>query len=306
MSDRSLNDSDSSMFDFLTPPQSVIDLLEYAGMWLGAALFLLLPIELWRRYRAKELTRQSWLEMLANLSTLVPTILVGGIVAAFVIWLFSSAAALAPWHLPVNIWTALAAIILVDAVYYADHRIGHRVRLMWAFSHSVHHSSPLYNQTTGLRISFVDGFISPWYYTTIILIGFDPLLVAAAFGFNLGYQQWIHTETIGKLGWFDWWFNSPSNHRVHHGSQPQYLDKNYGGILMIWDHLFGTYECENEKVVFGLTEPINSVNPWKVHFEEFRRLIQKFRMLKTGRAKMRLLFAGPDVAVTDSKSMDAS
>jgi sterol desaturase/sphingolipid hydroxylase (fatty acid hydroxylase superfamily) len=287
------------MFDFLTPPQSPVDLLEYAGMSLGAALFLLLPIELWRWYRAKELTRQSWLEMFANVSTLIPTILVGGLVTGFVIWLFSAASAIAPWHLPVNIWTILAAIILIDAVYYLDHRIGHRVRLMWAFSHSVHHSSPLFNQTTGLRISFVDGFISPWYYTLIILIGFDPLLVAAAFGFNLGYQQWIHTETIGKLGWFDWWFNSPSNHRVHHGSQLQYLDKNYGGILMIWDHLFGTYEHEDEKVVFGLTQPINSVNPWKVHFEEFARLIQKFRMLKTGRAKIRLLFKGPDVAITD-------
>jgi sterol desaturase/sphingolipid hydroxylase (fatty acid hydroxylase superfamily) len=299
MSDRSLNDSDTSMPDFLIPPTGVIGLLEYIGMWLGAALILLLPFELWQRHRAKELTLQSWLEMFANVSTLVPTILVGSIVAAFVIWLFSSAAALAPWHLPVNIWTAFAAIILVDAVYYLDHRIGHRVRLMWAFSHSVHHSSPVYNQTTGLRISFVDGFISPWYYTLIILIGFDPLLVAAAFGFNLGYQQWIHTETIGKLRWFDWWFNSPSNHRVHHGSQPQYLDKNYGGILMIWDHLFGTYEAEDEKVVYGLTQPINSVNPWKVHFEEFARLIRKFRTLTTARAKMRLLFMGPDVAVTD-------
>jgi sterol desaturase/sphingolipid hydroxylase (fatty acid hydroxylase superfamily) len=287
------------MFDFLTAPQGLVALFEYAGMWLGALLFVLLPIELWRRHRAKKLIRQTWLEMFANVSTLAPTILFAGIVTGFVIWLFSSASALALWHLPVNIWTALAAIILVDAVYYVDHRIGHRVRLMWAFSHSVHHSSPLFNQTTAVRISFVDGFISPWYYTSIILLGFDPLLVAAAFGLNLGYQQWIHTETIGKLGWFDWWFNSPSNHRVHHGSQPQYLDKNYGGILMIWDHLFGTYQREDEKVIYGLTQPINSVNPWKVHFEEFARLIRKFRLLKTGRAKMRLLFTGPDVLVKD-------
>jgi sterol desaturase/sphingolipid hydroxylase (fatty acid hydroxylase superfamily) len=299
MSNRSLNDSGTPMFDFLALPSNLVGMLEYVGALLGGALLLLLPFELWRRHRAKKLTRQSWLEMFANVSTLVPTILVGSVVAGFVVWLFSSAAALAPWHLPVNVWTVLAAIILVDAVYYLDHRIGHRVRLMWAFSHSVHHSSPLFNQTTAVRISFVDGFISPWYYTLIILIGFDPFLVAAAFGFTLGYQQWIHTETIGKLGRFDLWFNSPSNHRVHHGSQPQYLDKNYGGILMIWDHMFGTYEAENEKVVYGLTEPINSVNPWKVHFEEFTRLIRKFRMLKTGRAKMRLLYTGPDVSVKD-------
>lgn len=288
------------MVDLFASPSTLTGALDFGAMVLGTfALIVFLPFELWRQHRAKELKKQSWLEMMANISPLIPTIMVGGIVTAFVIWLFSSAASLAPWHLPVNIWTALAAIILVDAVYYWDHRIGHRVNLMWAISHSVHHSSPLFNQTTALRISFLDGFISPWFYTLIILIGFDALLVAAAFGLNLAYQQWIHTEVIGKLGWFDRWFNSPSNHRVHHGSQSQYLDKNYGGILMVWDRLLGTYESENELVNYGLTNPINSVNPWRVHFEEATRLFRKLRMLKTIRAKAQLLALGPDAVVTD-------
>ncbi len=285
------------MIDFLVPPTTLTAWLDYLAMLLGAALFLLLPIELWKQYRSGKLNRQGWLEMMANTSPLIPTILTAGLVTSFVIWLFNAASAAALWHLPVNVWTALAAIILVDAVYYVDHRIGHRVRLMWAVSHSVHHSSPVFNQTTAIRISFVDGFISPWYYTCVILLGFDPLLVAAAFGFNLAYQQWIHTELVGKLGWFDHWFNSPSNHRVHHGSQPQYLDKNYGGILMIWDKMFGTYEPEGEAVVYGLTEPINSINPWRVHVEEATRLIGKFRQLKTWRMRLKLLFSGPDVQV---------
>ncbi len=287
------------MFELPSFPVTLMQWLEYAAMLFGAALFLLLPVELWRQFRAQKLNRQSWLEMFANASALVPTILTGGAVTAFVVWLFNSAAEIAPWHLPVNIWTVLAAIILVDAVYYVDHRIGHRVRLMWAVSHSVHHSSPIFNQTTAIRISFIDGFISPWYYTSVILLGFDPLLVAAAFGFNLAYQQWIHTEAIGKLGWFDKWFNSPSNHRVHHGSQPQYLDKNYGGILMIWDRIFGSYAAEEEAVVYGLTNPINSVNPWRVHTEEMSRLCLKFKTLKTFRAKIHLLFSAPDVVVQD-------
>jgi sterol desaturase/sphingolipid hydroxylase (fatty acid hydroxylase superfamily) len=288
------------MPDFFTPPLTLTGWIDTAAALLGALLLIFLPLELWRQYRAGRLTRQSWLEMFANIIPLLPTLLVGGLVAAFVTWLFSAAAALAPWQLPVNIWTALAAIILVDAVYYVDHRIGHRMRLMWAVSHSVHHSSPLFNQTTAVRISFVDGFISPWYYTVVILLGFDPLLVAAAFGLNLAWQQWIHTEIVGKLGWFDRWFNSPSNHRVHHGSQAQYLDKNYGGILMIWDRLCGTYQAEGEKVIYGLTEPINSVNPWRVHFEETARLVRKFRALKTGRAKLKLLFLGPDAVIADT------
>jgi sterol desaturase/sphingolipid hydroxylase (fatty acid hydroxylase superfamily) len=285
------------MFEYFTFPKTLSDQMDMIGMVLGMALFLFLPIELWRQYRAKRLNREASMEMLANLSTLIPTILVGGATTAFVIGLFSAASSIAPWHLPVNIWTAIAAVILVDAIYYCDHRIGHRVRFMWAISHSVHHSSPVFNQTTAVRISFVDGFISPWFYTPAILIGFDPLLVAAAFGLNLGYQQWIHTELIGKLGWFDRWFNSPSNHRVHHGSQPQYLDKNYGGILMIWDRLLGTYQAEEETVIYGLTNPIQSVNPWHVHTKETVRLLRKFRTLNGWRAKMRLLVTAPDVEV---------
>ncbi len=288
------------MLDFLSLPEGLPARLDYVGMILGAAaLLLLLPLELWKRHRANRLNKQSWLEMMANISPLVPTILSGGLVTAFVLWLFRSAAALALWTFPVTIGTALGAIVLVDFIYYWDHRIGHRMRFMWAVSHSVHHSSPLFNQTTALRISFIDGFISPWYYTFVILIGFDPLLVASAFGLNLAYQQWIHTEVIGKLGWFDRWFNSPSNHRVHHGSQAQYLDKNYGGVLMIWDRMFGTYEPEGEPVIYGLTQPINSVNPWRVHVEEATRMIAKFNALKTARAKMLLLMTGPDTVVTD-------
>jgi sterol desaturase/sphingolipid hydroxylase (fatty acid hydroxylase superfamily) len=269
---------------------------DYAGL-ASILPFLLLPLEFWRLHRAQHLGKRTWLEILANLSPLIPTIVTTGMVAAFVLWLFSAAASFAVTTLPVNIWTILGAIVLVDLVYYFDHRIGHRVRLMWAVSHSVHHSSPLFNQTTALRISFVDGFISPWYYTTVILIGFDPWLVSAAFGVVLAYQQWIHTETIGKLGWFDVIFNSPSNHRVHHATQEQYLDKNYGGIFMIWDHMFGTYEPEGEAVSYGLVHQIDSVNPVMVHCAEAIRLVKKFATLTTWRQRITYLFKAPDVVV---------
>lgn len=263
----------------------------------GVLPFLLLPFELWRLHNAKALGKRTWLEVLANLSPIIPVIVTTGMVTAFVIWLFSSVASFALVTLPVNIWTILAAIILVDFMYYWDHRLGHRVRLLWAVSHSVHHSSPLFNQTTGLRISFVDGFISPWYYTPIILLGFDPFLVASAFGVVLAYQQWIHTQMIGKLGWFDVIFNSPSNHRVHHATQTQYLDKNYGGILMTWDHLFGTYEPESEAVSYGLVHQIDSVNPVMVHFAEAMRFAKKFATFTTWKQRLAYAFKGPDMAV---------
>jgi sterol desaturase/sphingolipid hydroxylase (fatty acid hydroxylase superfamily) len=278
----------------MTNPITTLD--EIAGI-AGIVPFLLLPLEFWRLHRAQKLGKRTWLEVLANLSPLIPVIVTAGMVSAFVIWLFSGVAGFAVAKLPVNVWTILGAIVLVDFMYYWDHRFGHRVRALWAVSHSVHHSSPLFNQTTALRISFVDGFISPWYYTPVILIGFDPFLVASAFGMVLAYQQWIHTETIGKLGWFDVIMNSPSNHRVHHGVQVQYLDKNYGGIFMIWDHLFGTYEPEGEAVTYGLVHQIDSVNPIQVHFAEAIRMVEKLATLTTWKQRLTYLFKSPDVVV---------
>jgi sterol desaturase/sphingolipid hydroxylase (fatty acid hydroxylase superfamily) len=278
----------------MTNPITTLD--EIAGI-AGIVPFLLLPLEFWRLHRAQKLGKRTWLEVLANLSPLIPVIVTTGMVSAFVIWLFSGVAGFAVAKLPVNVWTILGAIVLVDFMYYWDHRFGHRVRALWAVSHSVHHSSPLFNQTTALRISFVDGFISPWYYTPVILIGFDPFLVASAFGMVLAYQQWIHTETIGKLGWFDVIMNSPSNHRVHHGVQVQYLDKNYGGIFMIWDHLFGTYEPEGEAVTYGLVHQIDSVNPIQVHFAEAIRMVEKLATLTTWKQRLTYLFKSPDVVV---------
>jgi sterol desaturase/sphingolipid hydroxylase (fatty acid hydroxylase superfamily) len=278
----------------MTNPITTLD--EIAGI-AGIVPFLLLPLEFWRLHRAQKLGKRTWLEVLANLSPLIPVIVTTGMVSAFVIWLFSSVAGFAIAKLPVNVWTILGAIVLVDFMYYWDHRLGHRVRVLWAVSHSVHHSSPLFNQTTALRISFVDGFISPWYYTPVILIGFDPFLVASAFGVVLAYQQWIHTETIGKLGWFDVIMNSPSNHRVHHGVQEQYLDKNYGGIFMIWDHWFGTYEPEGEPVTYGLVHQIDSVNPIQVHFAEAIRMMKKLATLTTWKQRLTYFFKAPDFEV---------
>jgi sterol desaturase/sphingolipid hydroxylase (fatty acid hydroxylase superfamily) len=263
----------------------------------GVLPFILVPLELWRLHQARALGKRTWLEMLANLSPITPVLITAGIVMSFVVWLFGSASQFAITKLPINIGTILGAVILTDFVYYWDHRFGHRVRLLWAVSHSVHHSSPLFNQTTALRISFVDGFISPWYYTPIVLLGFDPFLVAAAFGVVLAYQQWIHTETIGKLGWFDVVFNSPSNHRVHHGTQEQYLDKNYGGIFMLWDHLFKTYEPERAAVSYGLVQQIDSVNPIMVHCAEAIRFVKKLATLNTWRQRFNYIFREPSFDV---------
>ncbi|WP_137938546.1 sterol desaturase family protein [Chitinivorax sp. B] len=256
-------------------------------------LVILLPIELFRRWRLGQLNRACLKEMLASVSPLIPTLLLGGITTAYLTVLFMGAAKLAPWRIPTNPLTIFLAFLLVDFLYYVDHRCGHEIRAYWALSHSVHHSSPQYDQTTGLRISFIDGFTSPWFYLPAFLLGFNPALVVGWFAFVLAYQQWIHTETIGKLKWLDPWLNTPSNHRVHHGTQPHYLDKNYGAVLIIWDRLFGTYQKEEETVIYGLTQPIQSSNPFEVHLCEAKRLWHDLHHAPTWLTRLQYLYHKP-------------
>jgi len=275
-------------------PAPLIAGITLAGTLSGGLILLFLPWELWRYYRDGRLNGARIREMLASASPLLPTLAVNGVVTAYFLALFGAAALLAPWQIPVTPWSALAALLAVDFMYYWDHRVAHQNRTYWALAHSVHHSSPQYDQTTGLRVSFADGFFSPWFYLPPILLGFDPVLIGACFGVILGYQQWLHTESIGKLPWLDGWLNTPSNHRVHHGVQAQYQDRNYGAILILWDRLFGTWAREDERVRYGVTCPLNSSNPVAVHLHEARRLWADLRASSGWRERLGRLWHRPD------------
>jgi sterol desaturase/sphingolipid hydroxylase (fatty acid hydroxylase superfamily) len=271
----------------------VLSVVDNVAIALGAAFYVFLPLELWRRYRRGEFNRSSLLEMGASVSPLLGVIVFNGAVIAFITGLFSIVSGLVPWQIPTTLATATLCLVLVDLIYYVDHYCGHRFRLYWALSHSVHHSSPQFDQTTALRVSALDGFTSPWFLIPALLVGFDPLLVLACFVLVLCYQQWIHTETIGSVGWFDAVLNSPSNHRVHHGREAQYLDRNYGGILIIWDRIFGTYSREDVRPTYGLVEPLASHNPIRVHVHEAVRLFSDLKRSASISEVMHHLFARP-------------
>ncbi len=270
-----------------------VALLSNMAFVFGATIVLLLPFELLQRYRAGAMTKKSWFEMAASASPVFGVIAVNGLVVALIGGLFSIVSQLSPWSIKTSLSTTLICLLLVDFLYFFDHYCGHRFRVYWAISHSVHHSSPLFDQTTALRISAVDGFTSPWFLVPAVLAGFDPMLVLACFGLVIAYQQWIHTETIGSLGFFDTIFNSPSNHRVHHGSDAVYLDRNYGGILIIWDRLFGTYRKETFKPTYGLVTPLDSVDPVKVHLHEAGKLLNDIGNAGSCREVFHHLFARP-------------
>jgi sterol desaturase/sphingolipid hydroxylase (fatty acid hydroxylase superfamily) len=273
-----------------------VDLLQWAAGAFGALIVILLPWELWRLHRRGSLDAARVREMLASASPLLPTVLLSGAVAVFVLGLYAVVGQLVPWTIPTNGWTAVLALLAVDFMYYWDHRTAHRNRAYWAIAHSVHHSSPHYDQTTGLRVSFVDGFISPWFYVPVVAVGFDPLLVAACLALVIGWQQWLHTEAIGRLPWLDPWLNTPSNHRAHHGVQARYKDVNYGAILIVWDRLFGTWqpEAHDEPVAYGITHPIDSTNPLTVHLCEATRLWRELRATPGWRDRLRRLLYAPD------------
>lgn len=173
--------------------------------------------------------------------------------------------------IPVTWWSFILIFFADDFAYYWFHRVSHECRLFWA-SHVVHHSSQHYNLSTALRQTWSGGFYTFIFWLWLPLLGFHPAMIMLQMSISLLYQFWIHTEAIDRLPrWFEAIFNTPSHHRVHHGSNPLYLDRNHAGILIIWDKLFGTFqpELKNEKVVYGLVKNIHTYNPIKIAFTEW-------------------------------------
>ncbi|MGF1778713.1 sterol desaturase family protein [Vibrio nomapromontoriensis] len=164
----------------------------------------------------------------------------------------------------------LLLMILQDFFYYWFHRASHRVRWMWA-AHVVHHSSEGMNFSTAFRQSLMYPLAGMWlFWLPLIVIGFDPKWVVFVVLLNLGLQFFVHTQWIKRLGWLEWVFNTPSHHRVHHGRNSQYIDKNYAGVLIVWDRIFGTFEPEVETVRYGISKPVESFNPITVTFAEWK------------------------------------
>jgi sterol desaturase/sphingolipid hydroxylase (fatty acid hydroxylase superfamily) len=188
---------------------------------------------------------------------------------------------------------ALAAAILAwDFIYYWNHRFMHESRYMWAI-HVVHHSSERYNLSTALRQPVADAFGTFLPYTMLAWLGIRPELIQTARGVNLLYQYWIHTDTIGRLGPAERWLNTPSNHRVHHGSNRQYLDRNHGSILIVWDRLFGTYEPEGDPVVYGLTRNIETFDPLRVATHEHADMLRDVSRSTTWHDRLSSVVRGP-------------
>ena len=206
-------------------------------------------------------------------------------------------------------WVWLFALVFYDFCYYWLHRAGHRVAVLWA-AHAVHHQSEDYNLSTALRQTS-SGFLLGWiFYLPMAVAGVPPLVFASVALIDLLYQFWVHTQQVGKLGWFDRWFCSPSNHRVHHAVNDRYLDKNYGGILIVWDRLFGSFieEDDAEPCVYGTRSPLRSWNPVWANLQVYRDLVLDSWRARSWGDKLRVWLKPPgwrpaDVAARWPKSV---
>ena len=178
------------------------------------------------------------------------------------------------FEVPAGPWGWLLTFIVIDFVFYGYHRASHRMRFLWC-AHVVHHSSEHMNLGTALRQSPTGPFTKVLFYWPLPLLGFDPLVIASAGALATLYGFWTHTKVVKKL-WapLEWLFVTPSHHRAHHGSNPEYIDKNYGNFLIIWDRLFGTFEPEAAPVQYGLTKNIGTYNPLRIAFTEWIALFR--------------------------------
>lgn len=247
--------------------------------WKALVLAAMTPIFLitfaieWQIMRGRGAREQfHWKDIAANLG-------LGGSYSLFELAahvLITGVAAMWFWEhrlftIPVNVWTLLPLFIALEFCYYWFHRGSHRIRWFWS-AHVVHHSGQHMNMTTAMRQSLLYSITGWWlFFMPLVVLGVHPAVVFFLYGIDLAYQYFVHTESVGKLHpWIEYVFNTPASHRVHHGRNPQYIDKNYGGVLMVFDRWFGTYEPEVERVDYGIPKQVNSYNILTLNFHEFR------------------------------------
>jgi sterol desaturase/sphingolipid hydroxylase (fatty acid hydroxylase superfamily) len=206
-----------------------------------------------------------------------------------VVWLYNQL----PWRMSLQWWTLIPCYLILDFFSYWAHRISHEQRFWWA-THVVHHSGEHYNLAVSFRLSWLQNF-KIIFFVPVALIGFHPVIFFTTNQIAVLFQFWVHTEYIRKLPrWIEFLVATPSNHRVHHGSQEKYIDKNYGATFIFWDRLFGTYQPEEERPIYGITTNIeNKANPLHINFHEVKDIIRDVRSAQGLRQKLFYIFGSP-------------
>ena len=272
-------------------------------VWAAPVMFLFVLLEWFISHKEKK-------ELYTKAETIGSVLVgIGNVTIAFalkftllflVIWVYN----LVPWRMHFKWWMFLPCYIIFDLCSYWAHRIAHQQRIWWA-THIVHHSSENYNLSVSFRLSWIQHF-KLIFFIPVALMGFHPIIFFVVNQVAVLFQFWVHTEYIGRLHpVIEFVFATPSNHRVHHGSQEKYINKNYGATFILWDRLFNTYQKEEEKVEYGVTNNIsNKANPLHINFHELIDIWKDVRGTKTWRMKFFYLFGDP-ISIAKMKKDEA-
>jgi len=240
-----------------------------------------------RYYEVKDSLANTMLALMHQLSDALSVLLL----LPFFYWLHQYSL----FSIDLNPFTIFIAFILQDFLYYWFHRASHHIHWFWA-AHVVHHSSKNMNFTTAFRQSIFYPVVGMWlFWLPIIIIGFEPRFMLMIVGVNLAYQFFVHTQIVGRLGWLEYLFNTPSHHRVHHAINKGYIDKNFAGVLIVWDKLFGTFVQERDKDQnqYGIMGDCDSTNPWTISVMQWRIMLTQFNSATHLKEKLKAVFGYP-------------
>ncbi|MEX2232621.1 MAG: sterol desaturase family protein [Cyclobacteriaceae bacterium] len=268
--------------------ESAPDLL----VWAAPVMFFFVGIEyLVSRYQGRHCYNKK--ETIGSTLVGIGNVAIGVALKTIMFSIFVVAYNLIPWRMEFSWWTFLPCYVIFDLCSYWAHSISHRMRFLWA-THVAHHSGEHFNLTISFRLSWVQ-YVKIFFFLPVALIGFHPIIIFLTNQIAILFQFWVHTEYIGKLHpWIEYWLATPSNHRVHHGSQDKYINKNYGATFIIWDRIFGSYQQEEEQVIYGLTKNIDHKHdPIHINFHEYYDIIRDVRSADSLKEKLFYVFGDP-------------
>jgi sterol desaturase/sphingolipid hydroxylase (fatty acid hydroxylase superfamily) len=280
MTEKTLTLEDIQNYDFTTI------------IWVVAPLmFFFVGLEYYLSHR-RQLKLYSVKDLLASTSIGLVNVLLNSVMKVGVFFVFLLFYNLSPFNFSISWWSFVLCFVILDFFRYWAHRIAHEQRFWWS-THVVHHSSVHYNFSVSFRLSWTQN-LKIVFFLPVIFLGFHPLVFLIVHQVQVLYQFWLHTELIKKLPKpIEFIFTTPSHHRVHHATNEKYLDKNYGSTFIIWDRIFGTFQEEEEKPIYGITKPVNSYNPVYLVFHEWIAVGKDLMKAKSLKMVWQILFGSP-------------
>ena len=272
-------------------------------VWAAPFMFFFVLLEYFiSRWQNKKLYSRS--ETIGSTLVGLGNVAIGLVLKMFLLWMFIAIYNLIPWRMPFQWWTVIPCYILFDFCSYWAHNVSHRLRFFWA-THVAHHTGEHYNLTISFRLSWVQYF-KIIFFVPVALLGFHPVILFVTNQVAVLFQFWVHTEYIKKMPRIiEYIFATPSNHRVHHGSQEKYINKNYGATFIIWDRIFGTFQEETERPIYGITHNIDHKHdPIHINFHEYYDIVRDVKQADGWREALFYIFGNPSDIDTYKRQKD--